>query len=106
MDTLRIEPRAFRMRSGCDTTTPCTLDRFKQITHTHTQLLPLLRHRVVLGAVEFRTTPRCLGPVRAHLFSHWDAVSRRQSTHPQIRGPLASLEPAKPSGYQLHPLTN
>ena len=23
MDTLGIEPRAFRMRSGCDTTTPC-----------------------------------------------------------------------------------
>ena len=36
MDTLGIEPRAFFMRSGCDTTTPCTLDRFKQITHTHT----------------------------------------------------------------------
>ena len=25
MDTLGIEPRAFRMRSGCDTTTPCAL---------------------------------------------------------------------------------
>ena len=23
LDTLGIEPRAFRMRSGCDTTTPC-----------------------------------------------------------------------------------
>ena len=23
MDTLGIEPEAFRMRSGCDTTTPC-----------------------------------------------------------------------------------
>ena len=23
MDTLGIEPRAFRMRSGCDTATPC-----------------------------------------------------------------------------------
>jgi hypothetical protein len=23
MDTLGIEPRAFRMQSGCDTTTPC-----------------------------------------------------------------------------------
>ncbi len=28
MDTLGIEPRAFRMRSGCDTTTPCALDMF------------------------------------------------------------------------------
>ena len=26
MDTLGIEPRAFRMRSGCDTTTPCALE--------------------------------------------------------------------------------
>ena len=26
MDTLGFEPRAFRMRSGCDTTTPCALD--------------------------------------------------------------------------------
>ena len=25
MDTLGFEPRAFRMRSGCDTTTPCAL---------------------------------------------------------------------------------
>ena len=25
VDTLGIEPRAFRMRSGCDTTTPCAL---------------------------------------------------------------------------------
>ena len=25
MDTLGIEPRAFRMRTGCDTTTPCAL---------------------------------------------------------------------------------
>ena len=27
MDTLGFEPRAFRMRSGCDTTTPCARDR-------------------------------------------------------------------------------
>ena len=26
LDTLGIEPRAFRMRSGCDTTTPCAQD--------------------------------------------------------------------------------
>ena len=25
VDTLGFEPRAFRMRSGCDTTTPCAL---------------------------------------------------------------------------------
>ena len=26
MDTLGFESRAFRMRSGCDTTTPCALE--------------------------------------------------------------------------------
>ena len=26
MDTLGFEPRAFRMRSGCDATTPCALE--------------------------------------------------------------------------------
>ena len=30
MDTLGIEPRALRMRSGCDTTTPCALEMMKQ----------------------------------------------------------------------------
>ena len=28
VDTLGFEPRAFRMRSGCDTTTPCALEVF------------------------------------------------------------------------------
>ena len=28
MDTLGIEPRAFRMQSGCDTTTPCARHHF------------------------------------------------------------------------------
>ena len=32
MDTLEIEPRAFRMRSGCDTTTPCAHDIPAQIS--------------------------------------------------------------------------
>ena len=27
MDILGFEPRAFRMRSGCDTTTPCALEK-------------------------------------------------------------------------------
>ena len=26
MDTLGFEPRAFRMRNGCDATTPCALE--------------------------------------------------------------------------------
>jgi hypothetical protein len=35
MDTLGFEPRAFRMRSGCDTTTPCAL------AHTESMYLAL-----------------------------------------------------------------
>ena len=34
LDTLGFEPRAFRMRSGCDTTTPCT--RYTACTWPHT----------------------------------------------------------------------
>ena len=30
MDTLGIEPRAFRMQSGCDTTTPCAPEHDSQ----------------------------------------------------------------------------
>ena len=37
MDTLGIEPRAFRMRSGCDTTTPCA---------QHSQLACMLAREV------------------------------------------------------------
>ena len=33
MDTLGFEPRAFCMRSGCDTTTPCALERHKSEGH-------------------------------------------------------------------------
>ena len=32
MDTLGFEPRAFRMRSGCDTTTPCALEKQRRNT--------------------------------------------------------------------------
>ena len=35
MDTLGIEPITFRMRSGCNTTTPCALDCNLQKTCTH-----------------------------------------------------------------------
>ena len=41
MDTLGFEPRAFRMRSGCDATTPCALDlQYTKLGHvlTSTQL--------------------------------------------------------------------
>ena len=33
MDALGFEPRAFRMRSGCDTTTPCALDTCEHNEH-------------------------------------------------------------------------
>ena len=32
MDTLGFEPRAFHMRSGCDTTTPCALEKKRRKT--------------------------------------------------------------------------
>jgi hypothetical protein len=45
MDTLGFEPRAFRMRSGCDTTTPCAqwksalMDRiFRTLCRTASEL--------------------------------------------------------------------
>ena len=40
MDTLEFEPRAFRMRSGCDTTTPCA------------QLMPRLRPKIRASLTE------------------------------------------------------
>ena len=38
LDTLGIEPRAFRMRSGCDTTTPCALEDLRQRKSHHRAL--------------------------------------------------------------------
>ena len=35
MDTLGIEPRAFRMRIGCDTTTPCAPEPLLSWCHPH-----------------------------------------------------------------------
>ena len=35
MDTLGFEPRAFRMRSGCDTTTPCARLRLSTRSPSH-----------------------------------------------------------------------
>ena len=34
LDTLGFEPRAFRMRSGCDTTTPCALEQHAHRCHS------------------------------------------------------------------------
>ena len=42
MDTLGFEPRAFRMRSGCDTTTPCA--RLRSERHGGIQHSAPLRH--------------------------------------------------------------
>ena len=36
LDTLGFEPRAFRMRSGCDTTTPCALEWHGHRCHSRT----------------------------------------------------------------------
>ena len=38
LDTLGFEPRAFRMRSGCDTTTPCALEWHGHRCHFRTSL--------------------------------------------------------------------
>ena len=41
VDTLGVEPRAFRMRSGCDTTTPCAPARLLLRAPLGVQLRPL-----------------------------------------------------------------
>ena len=41
LDTLGIEPRAFRMQSGCDTTTPCA-----QLTKSNSRILTM-RQRII-----------------------------------------------------------
>ena len=50
MDTLGFEPRAFRMRSGCDTTTPCA-----QCCKAYAALYPsiLLMHSHAKACVTF-----------------------------------------------------
>ena len=50
MDTLGIEPRASRMLSGCDTTTPCALElttvkkRFRK--QTNRRNMPIHKHEI------------------------------------------------------------
>ena len=60
MDTLGFEPRAFRMRCGCDATAPCAPCR-------HTCSCMLMEHR---------HWPRCPSAVRCHVCSqrwYWPA---------------------------------
>ena len=51
MDTLGFEPRAFRMQSGCDTTTPCAR-------------MPLSSAVKTIGSRQFRSAPTQLPPRR------------------------------------------
>ena len=58
MDPLGFEPRAFRMRSGCDTTTPCARTQ-KQTTRISTpfgQHVAILIHRT--ACTGFALEPR------------------------------------------------
>ena len=63
MDTLGIEPRAFRMRSGCDTTTPCALC-LKLQTKTPIDLYP----KTQLGLLCSRWAQNCK-TLQTELFS-------------------------------------
>ena len=79
MDTLGIEPRAFRMQSGCDTTTQCARHRFP-----HRRFACCMLGSPPGGATQ--ATPRGFEPPRAepngfrvHLLSRSDTVSWQQS---------------------------
>ena len=60
MDTLGFEPRAFRMRSGCDTTTPCALSACA--AHCHRPLL------ASASRTPWRSWPQCA--------AHWSGATR------------------------------
>ena len=45
MDTLGIEPRASRMLSGCDTTTPCALNSCELVCDVEHELPPRLKRQ-------------------------------------------------------------
>ena len=68
MDTLGIEPRASRMLSGCDATTPCALDAKASSSHSQGEVPPPSRQQGCLGASvrEMTETPHkgrgLLGP--------------------------------------------
>ena len=82
MDTLGIEPRASRMLSGCDTTTPCALGwgRRKAGARKHTRD----------GQIRDAPTPF----QQEHLICH----SRRDTTVNQNRRPQAAGNGARASG--------
>ena len=58
LDTLGIEPRAFRMRSGCDTTTPCA---HSAVLSVHCDLRPRHSH-----CDRARGTPNCVARGQRH----------------------------------------
>ena len=56
MDTLGIEPRASRMLSGCDTTTPCaqlSLDRILRLNCASNGALPAANHVCAAAAAYY-----------------------------------------------------
>ncbi len=77
MDTLGFEPMAFRMRSGCDTTTPCAPDG-------------LWWPRIKVEPHVARVGPQPLGPhVDPQLSAHtWARVGPRLRAHGPTCGPV------------------
>ncbi len=91
LDTLGIEPRAFRMRSGCDTTTPCA--------HLVAQVLYVVA--VVRSQLSGRGRNRRRASVCDTLHALARVATRRfRSQPPGIEGTLAEWlrrRPAKPA---------
>ena len=100
MDTLGIEPRASRMLSRCDTTTPCALEAKASSSHSQGEVPPPPRQQGCLGASvrEMTETPHkgrgLLGP------------SHSEATLPTSR-PTSPLPPPAPLPHPwLHTLAN
>jgi hypothetical protein len=78
MDTLGFEPRAFRMRSGCDTTTPCAQLRLA-LPGMYQQEVHVFRAR---DSCRRRSIPRRL-PADHVLARHLTAIRQRQRQTPK-----------------------
>ena len=73
MDTLGIEPRAFRMQSGCDTTTPCVRQNMEMFYGKQETFQPTLAlNNINLSLSNFLTgnSNSLLGPLRGEKKLH------------------------------------
>ena len=76
MDTLGFQPRAFRMRSGCDATTPCALEcilKFYAYLKNTQWILPERQPFRISGVVhrEYWVVPAHL----AGIFCDWRVIA-------------------------------